>query len=127
VNGIDILVQSMKLGAELLGTTRKQAKKFGEKAGDAVHEFQRDAPKRAKDLGKRWREEIYPEPSDNKALQFIAGLSVGLGAALLFAPQSGKQTRDKIRNIRFPKRSQEWFASTGTATTPDEFRRRQAP
>ncbi len=35
----------------------------------------------------------------DKLFPFIAGAAIGAGLALLFAPQSGKETRAKIRQL----------------------------
>jgi gas vesicle protein len=81
---------------------------FGETANEVISELRDEAPKKAKKLRKKFQEQFEPEPSVGaRVLPFFAGLSVGLGAALLFAPRSGREIRERItqkaKNINFPK------------------------
>ncbi len=145
-----MVVQGFELGAELLGTARRQAqdigetarehakdfrnaarghaeefgktagkraRDFGETASDRVRDFGESAreslrdvaeevPKKAKRIRKAVEERFEPEPSvGSRVLPFFAGFSVGLGAALLFAPRSGRETRAKL--MQFRERDQE--------------------
>lgn len=55
------------------------------------------ASDRVSELMDRGKEVIHPEDHRlRNALSFAAGLGVGLGAAILFAPASGKETRSSI-------------------------------
>jgi gas vesicle protein len=87
---------------------RERVRDFGETASDIVDEIREQAPKKAKRIRKKFEEQFEPEPSvGSRVLSFMAGLSVGLGAALLLAPRSGRETRERLtrraRNIEFPK------------------------
>ncbi|HEX6880856.1 MAG TPA: hypothetical protein VF135_10865 [Terriglobales bacterium] len=150
MNLLDVVVQGFELGAELLGTARRQAqdlsdtarehakefrsaargnaedfgktvgkraRDFGETASDRVRDFGEAAreslkdvaeqvPKKAKRIRKAMEARFEPEPSiGSRVLPFFAGFSVGLGAALLFAPRSGRETRAKL--MQFKEREQE--------------------
>ncbi len=150
MNLLDVVVQGFELGAELLGTARRQAqdigetarehakdfrnaarghaeefgktagkraRDFGETASDRVRDFGESAreslrdvaeevPKKAKRIRKAVEERFEPEPSvRSRVLPFFAGFSVGLGAALLLAPRSGRETRAKL--MQFRERDQE--------------------
>ncbi len=105
--------------AEFAKSSRKRARDFGEAASDRVRDFAEsaretvrdfadEAPKKAKRLRKKLAEQIEPEPSTGaRILPFVAGLSVGFGAALLLAPRSGRETRQRLtrraQEIEFPR------------------------
>ena len=87
---------------------RDRVRDFSEHASEVVSELRDEAPKKAKKLRKKFQEQFGPEPSVGaRVLPFFAGLSVGLGGALLFAPRSGREIRERItqkaKNIKFPK------------------------
>ncbi len=55
------------------------------------------ASDRVSELVDRGKEAIHPEDHRlRNALSFAAGLGVGVGAAILLAPASGKETRSSI-------------------------------
>lgn len=55
------------------------------------------ASERVSGLVDRGKEMIHPEDHRlRNALSFAAGVGVGVGAAILFAPASGKETRSSI-------------------------------
>ena len=87
---------------------RDRVRDFGESARETVRDFADEAPKKARRLRKKLAEQIEPEPSTGaRILPFVAGLSVGFGAAMLLAPRSGRETRARLtrraQNIEFPK------------------------
>ncbi len=76
-----------------------------DRAANRVSGFVDEASDRASDLVDRGREMIQPpDHTMRNALSFAAGLGVGIGAAILFAPMSGSEIRDsikeKVQNIR---------------------------
>jgi gas vesicle protein len=96
MNVIDTLAQGLDLAAGLLGTARGRAKRVGSKAKDVVRDLRDEAATSSDQLRSRLKR-IRNEPSaSTKALQFIAGLGVGVGVGLLFAPWSGKRLREKL-------------------------------
>ena len=98
VNGFDVLTQAMRLGAELVGTIRKQLKDAGKTAECVAGDLRDEAATQAERLGNSLRDRLRTRPSVTaRALPFAAGLGLGVGAGMLFAPASGKQTREKLR------------------------------
>ena len=96
MNAIDILAQGLDLAAGLLGTARSRAKRVGNKAKGVVRDLRDDAATSSDRLHTRLKR-IHSEPSaGTRALQFMAGLGIGIGAGLLFAPWSGKRLREKM-------------------------------
>lgn len=76
-----------------------------DRAANRVSGFVDEASDRASDLVDQGREMIQPpDHTMRNALTFAAGLGVGIGAAILFAPTSGAEVRDsikeKVQNIR---------------------------
>lgn len=66
-------------------------------------------------------EDIHPGPSNTmrNVLSFAAGVGVGIGAAILFAPASGEETRnqigEKVQDIGGRLRGR--FSRTGTESS----------
>ena len=76
-----------------------------DRASDRVSGLVDRASDRAADLVDRGKEMIRPEDHTMRnTLSFAAGLGVGIGAAILFAPRSGAEVRssikEKVQNIR---------------------------
>lgn len=97
-----------KRARDLGDAARDRVRDFGESARETVRDFADEAPKKAKRIQKKIEEQFEPEPSAGaRILPFVAGLSVGFGAALLLAPRSGRETRARLtrraEKIEFPK------------------------
>lgn len=106
MNVFEELTGIMGSAAELLGNyrhhaknVRKQAKYVQKKAEHVARDFRNEAAVGSERLGKAMRKRLQPDSSGgNGTLQFLIGVGIGVGAAFLLAPLSGKQMREKLRS-----------------------------
>ncbi len=95
----------------------EQTDRFTGEVRDRVGDSLDSAADRVSDLRDR-AEDIYPGHSNTmrNVLSFAAGVGVGIGAAILFAPASGEEIRnqigEKVQDIGGRVRSR--FSRTGT-------------
>ena len=96
MNVIDTLAQGMELAAELFGTARKRTSKLHGRAADVAEDLLPNVDAASESLHNSL-DQVRDRPSaGRRALQFVAGLGIGVGASLLFTPLSGKQVREKL-------------------------------
>jgi hypothetical protein len=89
----NLLKSVLKTAIYFLDQSDRMAGDIRDRVTDTVDR----ASDRLADIGERTRD-LYPgeDHSLRKALTFAAGVGVGIGAALLFAPVSGEEVRSSI-------------------------------
>lgn len=99
MKSLQMLKRLLELAAQVLEITQERTQTARKDAKRAVRDFSHDAATGAEQLSQEVRERFHAGPSaSTRALQFVIGLGVGVGAALLFSPLSGQQVREKLFN-----------------------------
>jgi hypothetical protein len=89
--------ETLGLAAQLVETTRQRAKTVSNEAGRITNAFRNDAASRVEGLGKSAAKRLRTRTSPGtRAIQFFCGVGLGLAAGVLFAPSTGKETREKL-------------------------------
>ncbi len=97
MRGINTCAETLALASQLVNTVRQQAKSVSHEAERFAHDFRNDAASRAENLGKVAAKHLRTRHSSgNRALQFLAGMGVGLAAGVILAPSTGKEIRGRI-------------------------------
>jgi hypothetical protein len=97
MRGINTCAETLALASQLVNTVRQRAKSVSHEAERFAHDFRNDAASRAENLGKAAAKHLRTRPSSGKrALQFLAGMGVGIAAGVLFTPSAGIETREKL-------------------------------
>ena len=97
MRGINTCAETLALASQLVNTVRQRAKSVSHEAERIAHDFRNDAASRAESLGKSAAKHLRTKTSPStRALQFLAGVGVGLAAGVLFTPSAGKETREKL-------------------------------
>lgn len=100
--GISTCVEALTLASQLLDTARQKAKTVSNSAEQIAHDLRTDAAARARDLGNAAAERLRPKtPASTRAVQFLAGVGVGMAAGVLFTPSAGKEYRERL--VRFAR------------------------
>ena len=87
----------VKLILEFLADSNKSARKAGVQATKKVNRITRDLSEQAEGIRQTVSKRIQRKPSARKRIAvFAAGFGIGIGAALLLAPLSGRDLRGKI-------------------------------
>jgi hypothetical protein len=98
MRGINTCAETLALANQLLNTARQRAKSVSREAERFAHDFRNDAASRAESLGKTAAKHLRTKTSPStRAIQFFAGVGVGLAAGVIFAPSTGKEIRERIR------------------------------
>jgi hypothetical protein len=62
-----------------------------------VYDLRNDAASRARSMGNAAAERLQVKtPASTRAVQFLAGIGIGLAAGILFTPSAGKETRERL-------------------------------
>lgn len=97
MRGLKVFAEVLVLGSQLLETAREQTEKKGMAAARSADDFRKDASSGAEKLGEVADEQLPAKTSmRTSAIQFFVGVGVGIGAAILFTPLSGKEMREKF-------------------------------
>lgn len=87
----------IRLILDFLADSNKSARKAGAQATKKVTRVSRDFSEQAEDFRRSVSKRMQRRPSTGKGIAvFAAGFGIGMGAALLLAPLSGKDLRSKI-------------------------------
>ena len=94
MTAIAMAAEGLELAGEVLGTIRKRSMMAGRSAGKVMSDLRDNTADVAEQLVDTVNEKLNWKPSGAaRAWQFAAGVGVGVGAALLFAPMPGAKMR----------------------------------
>lgn len=97
MTAIAMAAEGLELAGELLGTIRRHTAIAQQSAGRAVSNLRDNTADVADQLIAAVNQQLLRKPSaGTRAWQFAAGLSVGVGAGLLFAPMPGAKMRANL-------------------------------
>ena len=96
MRGINTCAETLALASQLVNTVRQRAKSVSHEAERFAHDFRNDAASRAENLGKAAAKMRTKTSPSTRALQFLAGVGVGLAAGVILAPSTGKEMRGRI-------------------------------
>lgn len=95
-----MLKRLLELAAQVLEITQERTQTARKDAKRAVRDFSHDAATGAEQLSQEFNKRFHAGPrTSTRALQFVIGLGVGFGTALLFSPLNGQQVREKLFNF----------------------------
>ena len=97
MTAIAMAAEGLELASELLGTIRKRTAIARKNAESAVSNLRDNTADVAEQLVDTVNEQLHRRRSaGTRAWQFAAGLGVGVGAGLLFAPMPGAKVRANL-------------------------------
>lgn len=94
MTAIAMAAEGLELAGELLGTIRQRTMMAGRSAGRVMSDLRDNTTDVAEQLVDTVNQKLNRRSSAGaRAWQFAAGVGVGVGAALLFAPMPGEKMR----------------------------------
>jgi gas vesicle protein len=97
MTAIAMAAEGLELAGELLGTIRRRTAMAQRSAGKMVNNLRDNTADVAEQLVDTVNEKLNRRSSAGaRAWQFAAGVGVGVGAALLFAPMPGAKMRETL-------------------------------
>lgn len=126
MTAIAMAAEGLGLAAELLETIQGRAAAARKNAGRTVNDIRENAADAAQSIADNFDRQVRPRASaGSRVLQFVAGMGVGVGIALLFAPMPGSEARANLYKAVKKAREGEKEKNYGPVSASSEYSKQE--